>query len=84
MVVKVHKPVFGDRVTIDVQERRIDADFAPDSRGAWTPRDERAPCGVLGKYARLVTSASEGATTCPLPQLRDAGPAPRAHSLAGG
>jgi dihydroxy-acid dehydratase len=60
----------GDRVTIDADARRIDVDLA-DSEiaeriGAYRPaaRDgDGAPSSVLTKYARLVSSASQGAVT---------------------
>ncbi len=57
----------GDRVRIDVPARSIDllvddAEVAR-RRSAWTPLPPRYTRGVLAKYARTVTSASEGATT---------------------
>jgi dihydroxy-acid dehydratase len=57
----------GDRIRIDVPARSIDllvddAEVAR-RRAAWTPLPPRYTRGVLAKYARTVTSASEGATT---------------------
>jgi len=57
----------GDRVTIDVDARRLDvalSDAEIASRVAAYRSPERpVPSGVLSKYARLVSGASEGATT---------------------
>jgi dihydroxy-acid dehydratase len=57
----------GDRVRIDVPARSIDllVDDAEVTRrrSAWTPLPPRYTRGVLAKYARTVTSASQGATT---------------------
>ncbi|MBW3662341.1 MAG: dihydroxy-acid dehydratase [Actinobacteria bacterium] len=57
----------GDRIIIDVPERRIDLDVADDElaqrRDRFTPMEPRYTRGVLAKYARTVGSASEGATT---------------------
>ncbi len=54
----------GDRITIDVDARRVDTDADLESRRAgWKPRPHAYPSGALAKYARLVTSASEGAVT---------------------
>jgi dihydroxy-acid dehydratase len=60
----------GDRVTIDVDSRRIDMDV-PDAEiearlRDWSPPPPRATTGVLAKYASLVRPASEGAITRPL------------------
>jgi dihydroxy-acid dehydratase len=57
----------GDIITIDVPSRRLevelsDADIQARLR-AWTPPQPRYTRGVMAKYARLVTSASEGACT---------------------
>ena len=55
----------GDRIRLDVQAKRLDllVDPAELSRRAdgWKPREPRYRSGVLGKYARLVGSASGGA-----------------------
>jgi dihydroxy-acid dehydratase len=54
----------GDRVRFDVRARRLDALVDLEARrAAWTAPPVRAR-GVMGKYARLVSSASEGAVTC--------------------
>jgi dihydroxy-acid dehydratase len=57
----------GDRIRIDVPSRTIDllvddAELARRREG-WQPRPPRYTRGVLAKYARTVSSASEGATT---------------------
>ncbi|HEX4025160.1 MAG TPA: dihydroxy-acid dehydratase [Steroidobacteraceae bacterium] len=57
----------GDSVTIDARRRRIDVDLPAAElkrrRAAWRPRRPYASRGVLAKYARVVSSASEGAVT---------------------
>jgi dihydroxy-acid dehydratase len=54
----------GDRITIDVDARRIDTDADLESRRAdWRPRPHAYASGALAKYAYLVSSASEGAVT---------------------
>ncbi len=54
----------GDRITLNVESRTLDVDFDPESRRAgWKPPEPRYKTGALAKYARLVTSASEGAVT---------------------
>jgi len=57
----------GDRLTIDARRRRIDVDLPAAElkrrRGLWRPRRPGADRGVLAKYARVVSSASEGAVT---------------------
>jgi dihydroxy-acid dehydratase len=57
----------GDRVTIDAQQQRIDVALSARElstrRRAWKPRRAFATRGVLAKYARVVSSASEGAVT---------------------
>ena len=57
----------GDRITIDVAARRIDlevdgAELAT-RRAAWRAPEPGYRTGVLAKYAKLVSSASEGAVT---------------------
>jgi dihydroxy-acid dehydratase len=60
----------GDRVTIDVDSRRIDMDVPDGEIEArlrdWSPPPPRVTTGVLAKYASLVRPASEGAITRPL------------------
>ncbi|HEX2790961.1 MAG TPA: dihydroxy-acid dehydratase [Steroidobacteraceae bacterium] len=57
----------GDRITIDAQRRRIEVDLSAAElkrrRTAWKPRRPYATHGVLAKYARVVSSASQGAVT---------------------
>ncbi len=54
----------GDRITIDVEARRIDVDADLEARrGAWTPCPPRYASGAFAKYARLVGSASHGGVT---------------------
>jgi dihydroxy-acid dehydratase len=57
----------GERITIDAQRRRIEADVSAAEfkrrRVAWKPRRPYASHGVLAKYARVVSSASLGAVT---------------------
>ena len=57
----------GDRIRIDVPERRIDllvdASVLEERRRDWTPLAPRYTRGVLAKYARTVGSAATGATT---------------------
>ena len=57
----------GDRIAIDAANRRIDllveeAELAR-RRASWKPPAARYETGALAKYARLVSSASEGAVT---------------------
>jgi dihydroxy-acid dehydratase len=57
----------GDRITIDVAKRRIDVDLPEDEIArrvqAYEPLPPPHRNGVLAKYAKLVSSASEGAVT---------------------
>ncbi len=57
----------GDEITIDVDARRIDVALDDDTiaeRIASYDGPDNSDCGgVLGKYAKLVSSASEGAVT---------------------
>jgi dihydroxy-acid dehydratase len=57
----------GDRVVLDVPNRRLDLLVDPDEldrrRRGWQPLPPRYERGALAKYARLVTSASRGAVT---------------------
>ena len=57
----------GDHIVIDATRCELTVDL-PDAelatrRRAWTPRRPAATSGVLGKYVRLVKSASEGCVT---------------------
>ncbi|MFC6162278.1 dihydroxy-acid dehydratase [Kribbella jiaozuonensis] len=55
----------GDRITLDVANRTLDLHISPEELEArkqgWTPKTPAITKGVLGKYTRLVRSASEGA-----------------------
>jgi dihydroxy-acid dehydratase len=54
----------GDTITLNVEARTLDVDFDPETRRAeWKPPEPRYKRGALAKYAKLVTSASEGAVT---------------------
>jgi dihydroxy-acid dehydratase len=57
----------GDIIVIDVARRTLDievpADTLKERLAAWRPPPPRYASGVLGKYARLVSSASTGAVT---------------------
>ncbi|MDQ0317264.1 dihydroxy-acid dehydratase [Amorphus orientalis] len=57
----------GDRILIDAKQHKIDllVDEAEMERrrAAWTPHTPKHPAGVLGKYAKLVGPAHEGAVT---------------------
>ena len=54
----------GDAITIDVNERRLEVDAnLSERRKTWQAPAREKPTGVFAKYARLVSSASEGAVT---------------------
>ncbi len=57
----------GDAITIDVAARRLDVELSDDEIAArvavYQPPPRQYETGVLAKYARLVSSASEGAIT---------------------
>ena len=57
----------GDIITLDIPNRRLDARISEeefsDRRTAWRPIEPKYTTGVLAKYAKLVSSASEGAIT---------------------
>ncbi len=61
----------GDIVTFDLEERTVSIDMTPDeiqSRVlAWSPPPSVIPVGALSKYARLVSSAANGAVTIQSP-----------------
>jgi dihydroxy-acid dehydratase len=60
----------GDVVRIDVSARRLDVDADLKARASeYKPSPRRRFGGVLGKYAALVSSASEGAVTRPPGEL---------------
>ena len=57
----------GDIITLDIPNRRMDAQISDeeftDRRAEWNPMKPKYTNGVLAKYAKLVSSASEGAVT---------------------
>jgi dihydroxy-acid dehydratase len=57
----------GDEITIDVDARRIDVALSDDEIAArvavYRSPERTVPPGVLSKYAKLVSSASDGAVT---------------------
>ena len=57
----------GDRITIDAVSRTLNLDLSEGEiearRNKWTPPPLRAKRGTLFKYARCVSSASEGCVT---------------------
>jgi dihydroxy-acid dehydratase len=57
----------GDEITIDVDARRLDVTLTDDEITAriadYTQPEPAYPTGVMAKYARTVSSASEGAVT---------------------
>jgi dihydroxy-acid dehydratase len=57
----------GDTITIDVENRRMDVELSDEEIAervaAYEPPPSKLNGGVLGKYARHVGSASEGAIT---------------------
>ncbi len=64
----------GDVIRFDLASRRLDVDADLESRAAnHKPRQRPRIGGVLGKYAALVSSASEGAVTRPPEELPTAG-----------
>jgi dihydroxy-acid dehydratase len=57
----------GDSITIDTRQKLLqlnvdDAELAQ-RRNQWQVRQPKYPRGVLGKYAKLVSSSSLGALT---------------------
>jgi dihydroxy-acid dehydratase len=59
----------GDTVVLDVAARELRVELSDDELEArlqaWSPPEPRYKTGVLAKYAKLVSSASEGAITRP-------------------
>jgi len=57
----------GDEITLDVDARRLDVDLSADEMAgrveAYAPPEQPYPGAALAKYARLVSSASDGAVT---------------------
>ena len=61
----------GDMIEIDVEQRclnvELDAEQLKQRLAAWAPMPPRYTDGVLAKFARLVTDASQGAVTSAFP-----------------
>jgi dihydroxy-acid dehydratase len=59
----------GDTVVIDIEQRRLDLEVAPEiiaqRLSGWEEPAPRYRTGVMAKYAAAVGSASEGATVSP-------------------
>jgi dihydroxy-acid dehydratase len=57
----------GDVIIMDVESRTLDVNISDDEmerrRQEWQPPEPRHTTGVMGKYAKLVSSASRGAVT---------------------
>jgi dihydroxy-acid dehydratase len=57
----------GDSITFDIDARRLDVDLSDEEIAkrieAFEPPEPRYRSGVMAKYARSVSSASEGAIT---------------------
>ena len=57
----------GDEVTLDVDARRLDVSLSEEElakrRRDYVPPEQPYPGAALAKYARLVSSASQGAVT---------------------
>lgn len=58
----------GDLIVFDIEKRRLDVELSDDQikqrLAEWRPPTPRYTTGVFGKYAALVSSASEGAILC--------------------
>lgn len=57
----------GDIITLDIPARRLDVNIPEEEiasrRSIWQPMPPRYATGVFAKYAKLVSSAAEGAVT---------------------
>ena len=57
----------GDTIVFDIEARRLDVELSDEEierrLSEWTPPPPRYTKGVMAKYARSVSSASEGAIT---------------------
>src|SRR6185503_12625331 len=57
----------GDTIVFDIPNRRLDVELTDDEIAkrlkSWTPPAPRYSSGVMSKYARLVSSAAQGAVT---------------------
>ena len=58
---------YGDIITLDIETRQLNVNISDEEmkkrKDAWVPRKPNYERGVLAKYAKLVSSASEGAVT---------------------
>ena len=61
----------GDEITLDVTNRRLDVAVSEEEMAVraqrYTPPEKPYPGPALAKYASLVSSASDGAVTTPVP-----------------
>ena len=59
----------GDTVVIDVENRRLDVELSDDEltrrKGEWQQPEPKYATGVMAKYAKTVSSPSDGAITSP-------------------
>jgi len=59
----------GDRITIDLEARRLELEISASELAArlrgFRPPPARYATGVFAKYARQVSSAAQGAVTSP-------------------
>ena len=59
----------GDNIVIDAENRRLDVELSDDElarrKAAWKQPEPRYETGAFAKYAKTVSSASEGAITSP-------------------
>ena len=57
----------GDTIVFDIAARRLDVHISEEEMNArlrqWKPPTPRYTSGVMAKYAKLVSSASQGAVT---------------------
>ena len=57
----------GDTIVFDIEARRLDVVISQEEMntrlGQWSPPSPRYTTGVMAKYAKLVSSASQGAVT---------------------
>jgi dihydroxy-acid dehydratase len=57
----------GDQITLDVERRRLDVDLTDEEiaarQDAYQPHEKPNAGPALSKYAKLVSSAAEGAIT---------------------
>jgi dihydroxy-acid dehydratase len=57
----------GDTIVFDIAARRLDVQNSEEEMSArlrrWAPPPPRYTSGVMAKYAKLVSSASQGAVT---------------------